>query len=85
MHAIGFHHEHQREDRNPLIDVARDPDPLFDYWRRLTYPRTDAYYMGNYDPESIMHYSFPNFKNYERQYFLKSDIKNINKLYNCSV
>ncbi|CAJ0601397.1 unnamed protein product [Cylicocyclus nassatus] len=86
MHAIGFKHEHQRDDRNPLIDAALDPHG--DDWYRHNhkiYPRTKMYYMGDYDPESIMHYSFPNFKNYERQYFSKSDIKNINKLYNCSV
>ncbi|CAJ0601346.1 unnamed protein product [Cylicocyclus nassatus] len=81
MHAIGFHHEHQRDDRNPLIDAALDPHPALNH---MIFSRTFAYYMGNYDPESIMHYPFPNFKDYERQYFSKSDINNINKLYNCT-
>ncbi|CAJ0601414.1 unnamed protein product [Cylicocyclus nassatus] len=84
MHVIGFPHEHQREDRNPILNAVHKSDPYWNDWYHKTFPRTDAYYMGNYDPESIMHHSFPNFKNYERQYFSKSDIKNINKLYNCS-
>ncbi|VDK50649.1 unnamed protein product [Cylicostephanus goldi] len=84
MHTIGFHHEHQREDRDPRVTAGpRSPDARYDYWNRVVYPRTYAHYMGNYDPESIMHYPAPGFKPYQRKYFSQSDIDNIKKLYRC--
>ncbi|CAJ0605111.1 unnamed protein product [Cylicocyclus nassatus] len=49
MHSIGFYHEHQREDRDPLVTAGPpDPNPEREYQdRRLTYSRTEAQYMGS--------------------------------------
>ncbi|VDM65162.1 unnamed protein product [Strongylus vulgaris] len=75
MHALGFHHEHQREDRDPRVKGNS-------YWETIVYPRNKAYYMGAYDPTSIMHYDFPGLT-YPRTHFSRSDIARINTLYRC--
>ncbi|CAJ0605105.1 unnamed protein product [Cylicocyclus nassatus] len=46
MHSIGFHHEHQREDRDPRVTGGpRDPDPNRDFYTRYAYSRAEAQYM----------------------------------------
>ncbi|WKY13648.1 hypothetical protein Q1695_004463 [Nippostrongylus brasiliensis] len=76
MHIIGFYHEHQRDDRDPR--VRGDPR----HYNYKIYPRSSTYYMGRYDPTSIMHYNFPGIV-YPRSYFSVSDILRINTLYRC--
>jgi hypothetical protein len=57
MHALGFHHEHSRADRDYYVtlDVDRVSKDFTHNYRKEGYP------LGNYDPESIMHYgsSYP--------------------------
>lgn len=52
MHVLGFHHEHVREDRDHYVTVERDlisQDLLANYEK-------EGHPLGDYDPESIMHY-----------------------------
>lgn len=76
MHIIGFYHEHQRDDRDPRVSGSAT------HYNYKIYPRSTTYYMGNYDPTSIMHYNFPGIV-YPRSYFSVSDILRINTLYRC--
>ncbi|VDM59121.1 unnamed protein product [Angiostrongylus costaricensis] len=78
MHIIGFYHEHQRDDRDPRIQGNSM------HYNFKIYPRSVAYYMGPYDPTSLMHYNFPGIV-YPRSYFSASDINRINTLYRCPV
>lgn len=52
MHVLGFHHEHSREDRDHYVTINRDKisDNLLQNYEKEGYP------LGDYDPESIMHY-----------------------------
>ncbi|KJH53700.1 astacin [Dictyocaulus viviparus] len=77
MHIIGFYHEHQRDDRDPRIRGSRT------HYNYKIYPRSTTYYMGPYDPTSLMHYNFPGIV-YPRSYFSPSDIYRINTLYRCA-
>ncbi|KAK5980807.1 hypothetical protein GCK32_005646 [Trichostrongylus colubriformis] len=76
MHIIGFYHEHQRDDRDPRVAGSAT------HYNYKIYPRWSTYYMGKYDPTSIMHYNFPGIV-YPRSYFSVSDILRINTLYRC--
>nr|CDJ87343.1 Peptidase M12A domain containing protein [Haemonchus contortus] len=76
MHILGFYHEHQRDDRDPRVGGSAT------HYNYKIYPRWSTYYMGKYDPTSIMHYNFPGIV-YPRSYFSVSDILRINTLYNC--
>lgn len=53
-HALGFHHEHQRADRDNhiIVDFSNIGEPLRIWFTKLTYPL-----VGPYDLLSIMHYS----------------------------
>ncbi|CAJ0590245.1 unnamed protein product [Cylicocyclus nassatus] len=76
MHIIGFYHEHQRDDRDPRVTGSSS------HYNYKVYPRASTYYMGAYDPKSIMHYNFPGIV-YPRTYFSPTDILRINTLYRC--
>ncbi|CAI4222972.1 unnamed protein product [Auanema sp. JU1783] len=78
MHILGFYHEHQRDDRDPRVGR------LSNHYNYKIYPRFSSYYMGAYDPTSIMHYNFPGIV-YPRTYFSASDINRLNSLYKCKV
>jgi hypothetical protein len=55
-HALGFFHEHQRRDRNGLIDVDEDhikPELQHNF---VTKPASEANLALGYDLDSIMHY-----------------------------
>jgi hypothetical protein len=49
MHALGFLHEHQRNDREDYLCVKFTRDQIADYQMK-------GHMLGPYDPESIMHY-----------------------------
>ena len=57
LHAAGFYHEHQREDRGLYVYVDRDN--VREDRRRPDYDRkiADADDLGDYDMQSVMHYS----------------------------
>jgi hypothetical protein len=52
MHALGFQHEHTRADRDHyvMIEEKKIPEDLVSNYERQGHP------LGDYDPESIMHY-----------------------------
>jgi hypothetical protein len=55
-HALGFHHEHQRPDRDSFITVHREHiDPFYQYAFDVL-NESDARMVGGYDFDSIMHY-----------------------------
>jgi hypothetical protein len=51
MHAIGFHHEHCRPDRDEYLIVIANINDINFRKRGM-----DVVCFGPYDPESIMHY-----------------------------
>jgi len=57
-HAIGFHHEHNRGDRNNFVIVMRDRINPDAYSRNFIQVSQEEYLdHGDYDFDSIMHYS----------------------------
>ena len=55
VHAIGLYHEHQRADRDAFIDVF--PEVLKSGISGALDKAPWAQFMGDYDFDSIMHYS----------------------------
>jgi hypothetical protein len=57
LHAAGFYHEQQRNDRDNFIQINFDNITLFNrhnFWKE---DRDNAHTCGTYDVSSIMHYS----------------------------
>lgn len=97
MHAIGFLHEHTREDRDNYIELKfENIKPGFED-QFQTYSVQNFGY--EYDLYSLMHYrltefsrnglhtieskSNPNDRLGNNEFFTKIDLKQINSLYNC--
>ena len=55
-HALGFHHEHKRFDRDPFIDVktSKISDNHISQFEKI--PAGDALRIDGYDLDSVMHY-----------------------------
>ena len=97
MHAIGFLHEQSREDRDDYVLVKYDNIDGNYQNQFLTYSIQSLGYP--YDKKSLMHYkkndfskngqptieskSDPNELLGNDDYFTKTDVKQINTLYNC--
>ncbi|VDM26323.1 unnamed protein product [Toxocara canis] len=99
MHAIGFHHEHNRADRDDYVDInERFIQPgAEDEFKKRTLDEIDHLGM-EYDYSSIMHYGkrtfaagrwppmWPKKNGVEignKQEFSETDIKKINIYYEC--
>nr|BBG28497.1 hatching enzyme [Rhabdoblennius nitidus] len=97
MHALGFHHEHNRSDRDWYITINWDNINEF---YRYNFKRKETNNLGtSYDYSSVMHYGKTAFAKYrtesmtpipnrnvpigQRKRASPTDFLRINKLYNC--
>ncbi|KAB8032116.1 M12 family metallopeptidase [Fluviispira multicolorata] len=60
MHLLGFYHEHSRFDRDQFVKIVEeniDPSKMHNFLKR----RESTIRFGEYDYDSIMHYSYDSF------------------------
>ncbi|RGB23654.1 peptidase family M12A-domain-containing protein [Rhizophagus diaphanus] len=85
MHALRFHHEHSRPDRDEHVDVGGNTGPNYD-----KHDESDVLCYGSFDIESIMNYSEEqgvtlksgiNARIGQRDRLSEGDIRALNNLY----